>query len=273
MRLLHEMSDQTEARLDNISKQLDEIQTLLGHASPGDGGESPVEPSDVELATFGDSLPPELRAIYDSVQGCRHDVAGVRGVVELVRKEAAASAARLERIESGVSDAHDGFASLSDEVSSLASDVRAASEQRIEGRARMPQRHGATSAQAPGIGQSVGPRAGLGGGASRGWGPPQVLDDGLGQAAYDELSQRVSESCDEIRSIMKSSVRDIASIAMNIRDSLAAVEPRALPSPPASEGHVPAADPSPERLARLACALSGTAAVASLLVLALQVVG
>ena len=273
VRLLSEAYDQNEARLDGISAKLDSILAAIGDAAPAPGAQDgAVEPSDVELATFGDSLPPEFRAIYDAVAACRHDVAGARGVTELARREAAEAASRLERIESGVAETHDGMASLTDEVSSLASDVRASSEQRLEGRARMPQRNGQRDA----MGRPMGGRPGMGGGASRGWGPPQVMDDGLGQAAYDELSQRVSESCDEIRSIMRSSVRDIASVAMNVRDAIAAAEPKALPAPGA--GHVdatpePAWAPPMTRRTVLACALSAIAAAASLVSLVLQVVG
>ncbi|MCI6547757.1 MAG: hypothetical protein MR415_03835, partial [Coriobacteriaceae bacterium] len=86
VRLLSEMSDQNEARLDGISEKLDEICRLLDRAGTAPGpGDEPVEPSDVEIATFGESLPPELRAVYDAVGACRHDVGEARGSIDAVR--------------------------------------------------------------------------------------------------------------------------------------------------------------------------------------------
>lgn len=126
------------------------------------------------------------------------------------------------------------------------------------------------------MGRPMGGRPGMGGGAARGWGSSQIVDDGLDTAAYDELSQRVNESCDEIKTTMEAAVRDIASVAMNVRDAIAAAEPKALPAPGA--GHVdatpePAWAPPMTRRTVLACALSAIAAAASLVSLVLQVVG
>lgn len=268
VRLLSEMSDQSEARLDGISDKLDEIHRLLNRTAPApEAGDEPVEPSDVELVTFGDSLPPDLRAVYDAVSACRHDVSDARGVIEAVRRGSAEADARLERIEAGVADSRDGLSTLADEVSSLAADVRSAAEQRVGGRGRMPQRRGPRAAQG----------AGMGGGAARGWGPYQLTDDGLGAAAYDELSQRVSESCDEIKSIMEASVRNIASVAVNIRDAIETMGAKALPGPPATDSGggqaAPAWAEGVARLARQGCVLAAVAAAASAASLLLQAVG
>ena len=126
------------------------------------------------------------------------------------------------------------------------------------------------------MGRPMGGRPGMGWGAARGWGSSQIVDDGLDTAAYDEMSQRVNESCDEIKATMEAAVRDIASVAMNVRDAIAAAEPKALPAPGADHVEAtpePAWAPPMARRTALACALSAIAAAASFVSLVLQVVG